>query len=85
MLLFLLCVFFKKNETSRPPPAPASDNYDKTSKRHLQMAPRITQTILSSPLLALFVLLGFRLGIRARVVITHEMKRHQKRNVIVCF
>ena len=28
MLLFY--VFFKKNETSRPPPAPTSDNYDKT-------------------------------------------------------
>ena len=42
-----------------------------TTKRHLQMAPRTTQTIPSSPLLALFVLLGFRLGIRARVVITH--------------
>ena len=26
MLLFN--VFFKKNETSRPPPAPTSDNYD---------------------------------------------------------
>ena len=35
------------------------------------MAPRTTQTIPSSNLLALFVLLGFRLGIRARVVITH--------------
>ena len=42
-----------------------------TTKRHFQMAPRTTQTIPSSPLLALFVLLGFRLGIRARVVITH--------------
>ena len=28
MLLF--SVFFKKSETSRPPPAPTSDNYDKT-------------------------------------------------------
>ena len=28
MLLFM-CVF-NKNETSRPPPAPTSDNYDKT-------------------------------------------------------
>ena len=35
------------------------------------MPPRTTQTIPSSPFLALFVLLGFRLGIRARVVITH--------------
>ena len=38
------------------------------------MAPRTTQTIPSSPLLALFVLLGFRLGIRARVVITHHTR-----------
>ena len=65
MLLFSL--FFKKNETSRPPPARAT----LTTKRHFQIAPRTTQTIPSSPFLALFVLLGFRLGIRARVVITH--------------
>ena len=42
-----------------------------TTKRHLQMSPRTTQTIPSSPLLAFFVLLGFWLGIRACVVITH--------------
>ena len=35
------------------------------------MAPRTSQTALLSRLLVLFVLLGFRLGIRARVVITH--------------
>ena len=45
-----------------------------TTKRHLQMAPRTTQTMPSPPLLALFVLLGFRLGIRARVVITHAAR-----------
>ena len=42
-----------------------------TPKRQVRMAPRTSQTALLSRLLVLFVLLGFRLGIRARVVITH--------------
>ena len=65
MLLFL-CVF-KKNETRRPPPAPTSENYDKTPLANGPTHPQTT----TPTLLALFVLLGFRLGIRARVVIPH--------------
>ena len=41
------------------------------TKRHVRTAPRTPQITLSFPLLVLFVLLGLRLEIRARVVITH--------------
>ena len=41
------------------------------TKRHVRTAPRTPQIALSFPLLVLFVLLGLRLEIRARVVITH--------------
>ena len=41
------------------------------TKRHLQMVPRTPRPQPRPRLLALFVLLGFRLGIRAHVAITH--------------
>ena len=44
-MLFFLCVF-KKNETSRPPPAPTSDNYDKAPLANGSTHP---QTITSPP------------------------------------
>ena len=41
------------------------------TNHHVRMAPRTPQITLSSPPLVLFVLLELRLGIHARVVITH--------------
>ena len=68
-----LCVF-KKNETSRQPPAPTSDNYDKTPLANGPTHPPRSHPCL--PLLALFVLLGFRLGIRtsARASSSHTRR-----------
>ena len=41
------------------------------TNHHVRMAPRTPQITFSSPPLVLFVLLELRLGIHARVVITH--------------